>query len=226
MASTVRVHIAFICVGIAGAFLGGCGGGSGTSTSGTPASSTAAPTTPPPSAASNAVPMISGSPAASVAAGTAYSFHPTVTAPAGSKLSFVAKNLPKWAAFDASTGTISGTPAAADVGTTAQILLTVSDGAATAALAPFAIDVIAPGVATLSWTAPAANSAGETNLAGYHIYYGSSATALTHVVDVSNAASMDFVVNNLASGTWYFAITAYNSAKVESAFSAVVPVTI
>jgi hypothetical protein len=43
---------------------------------------------------------------------------------------------------------------------------------------------------------------------------------------VSNAASTNFVINNLTSGMWYFAVTAYNSAKVESTFSAVVSVTI
>ncbi len=84
---------------------------------------------------------ISGDPALDAVAGSAYSFRPTVTAPAGAVLSYSVKNLPRWAAFDPTTGTLSGTPAAVDAGSSAPISITVSDGAAVAALAGFSIEV-------------------------------------------------------------------------------------
>lgn len=81
------------------------------------------------------------------------------------------------------------------------------------------------GVAALSWTAPTAGVSG-TEPAGYHIYYGESSTQLTQVVDVTNPGSTSFIVGNLASGTWYFAIRSYSSADVESSLSAIVAVAI
>ena len=174
---------------------------------------------------------ISGDPALLAVTGAAYSFHPTVTAPAGAVLAYTVKNLPSWAAFDPDTGALSGTPAAADAGSTAQILITVSDGTASATLAGFSIDLIqaTSGVADLSWTAPVpstSDSANANELVGYHIYYGTSSTNLTHVVNVSNPDSTNFVIDHLASGAWYFAIKSYDDRNVESSLSAIVPVSI
>jgi hypothetical protein len=165
-----------------------------------------------------------------VVAGSAYSFRPTFSEPAGATVTFAISNLPAWATFNAATGTLSGSPAVANVGQSQQIVISVSDGSATAALAPFTISVTQPssGVATLTWTAPTLNADGSpvTDLAGYHVYYGLSASALTNVVAVDNAASTSYVVNNLAPGTWYFAVTAFNSDNIESGLSATVPVTL
>ncbi len=106
-------------------------------------------------------------------------------------------------------------------------MITVSDGSATAALAAFSIEVTQhrAGVAALSWTVPTVSATG-TEPAGYHIYYGESSTHLTHIVDISNPDSSSFVVDNLPTGTWYFAIKSYNSSDIESSLSAIVPVTI
>jgi Fibronectin type III domain len=79
------------------------------------------------------------------------------------------------------------------------------------------------GVADLSWTTPMATT---EQLAGYHIYYGTKSTDLTYVVNVDNPGSTSFTVNNLATGTWYFAIKSYDTANAESNLSAVVAVTI
>jgi hypothetical protein len=65
-----------------------------------------------------------------------------------------------------------------------------------------------------------------SDLAGYHIYYGTSAASLTTVITVDNAGDTSQVIGNLKSGTWYFAVAAFNSDKIESDFSAVLPVTI
>jgi hypothetical protein len=84
------------------------------------------------------------------------------------------------------------------------------------------------GTAALSWTAPVANSDGTvlSNLAGYKIYYGTSATNLTQSVTVANPGLTAYTVSNLAPGTWYFAVTAYSSAGIESGRSAVVSTTL
>ncbi len=79
------------------------------------------------------------------------------------------------------------------------------------------------GVADLSWTTPAETT---QQLAGFHIYYGTTATDLTHVVNVEDSGSTSFTINNLTTGTWYFAIKSYDTANAESDLSAVVAVTI
>ncbi|WP_348730791.1 Ig-like domain-containing protein [Rheinheimera texasensis] len=102
------------------------------------------------SAASNAVvpaslnvaPVISGSPATTATAGVAYAFTPTASdADTGTTLTFSASNVPAWANFSSSTGTLSGTPAETDVGTSGNIVISVSDGEASASLPAFSITV-------------------------------------------------------------------------------------
>src|SRR5690348_670528 len=59
---------------------------------------------------------ITGSPAATVTAGQGYSFTPSATTTSRRTLVFAITNKPAWATFSSSTGQISGTPSAADVG--------------------------------------------------------------------------------------------------------------
>jgi hypothetical protein len=92
----------------------------------------------------NRAPTISGTPAPSVTAGTAYSFRPVGSDPDGNSLTYSIQNRPSWASFSASTGRLSGTPTTADVGTSARITITVSDGSLTASLPSFTIQVNAP----------------------------------------------------------------------------------
>lgn len=78
--------------------------------------------------------------------------------------------------------------------------------------------------ATLSWVAPThyTNGSPINDLAGYNIYYGTEASALTQTIQVANAAALGYVVSGLAKGTtWYFAVTSYTAAGEESAPSAV-----
>ena len=79
----------------------------------------------------NQPPTISGSPATSVTVAQAYSFTPSASDPDGQALTFSIVNKPSWAAFNTSTGRLSGTPAAANAGTYSGIAISVSDGAAT-----------------------------------------------------------------------------------------------
>jgi len=87
---------------------------------------------------------------------------------------------------------------------------------------------VSTGSATLSWTAPTENEDGTTltNLAGYRIVYGTSASALNTTVQVPNAGLTTYVIDNLAQGTWYFSMKSYTSAGLESAPTNVVSKTI
>jgi hypothetical protein len=175
-------------------------------------------------------PTISGTPLTSVAVGNAYSFVPTTSDPSGATLTFNVKNAPNWATFNSATGELSGTPTGADVSTYSNIGIGVSDGTTSVSLPAFQIAVtqIGNGSATLSWAAPTENTDGTplTNLAGYHIYYGTSVSAMTHTLQIANPGIDTYVVSNLSPGTWYFSIRAYTSAKVESAASVMVSKTI
>lgn len=89
----------------------------------------------------NSAPVISGTPAKTATVGQAYSFTPSATDANSDTLGFSISNKPAWASFSTSTGRLSGTPTAA--GTHSNIVITVSDGKATASLAAFAITVAA-----------------------------------------------------------------------------------
>lgn len=84
------------------------------------------------------------------------------------------------------------------------------------------------GSATVSWTPPAKNSDGSalTDLAGYRIVYGTSASALTQTLQIANPGATSQTIGNLAAGTYYFAVKSYTSTGIESAPSQVVSKTI
>jgi hypothetical protein len=182
-------------------------------------------------AAPNRPPTISGAPATTVVAGTAYSFQPSGVDPDGDTLMYSITNKPTWATFSTTTGKLSGTPASA--GTFSGIAIAVSDGkGGSASLATFTITVSAAptsnGTATLSWTPPTQNTDGSTlsNLAGFRVQYGTSPSALTQSVQIANPGLATYVVTGLSSGSWYFAVKAYTSGGAESANSSVVSKTI
>jgi hypothetical protein len=89
----------------------------------------------------NTAPSISGVAQNAVTVGAAYSFVPVADDADGDSLSFAISNRPLWAVFDSSTGTLSGTPKASDVGVTSGIVISVTDGIDTVSLASFTISV-------------------------------------------------------------------------------------
>jgi hypothetical protein len=89
----------------------------------------------------NSAPTISGSPVANVTVGNVYSFQPVAADSNGDPLVFNIQNRPVWASFSSSTGLLSGTPTVNNVGSTGNIIITVSDGIASASLAAFSISV-------------------------------------------------------------------------------------
>jgi Putative Ig domain len=218
-----------VCVGMS-ALLSGCGSAVNSS----PASATGTTTgatgsSAPPTATGTSAPVItlSGTPATTIVVGHAYAFQPTVTTTSGTA-TFSASGLPGWAGFDSTNGAISGTPTASYVGTASTITISASDGSTTASLDPFKIAVTAAattapasGSATLSWTTPSDNTNGTpaTNLAGYHIYYGTSRGSLNSVIDVPGTTTTKYEISNLNSGTYYFEVAAYNSQGVDGVVS-------
>src|SRR5262245_61823643 len=74
--------------------------------------------------------------------------------------------------------------------------------------------------AVLSWTPPSSNIDGSalTDLAGYKVYWGTNSRSYTSSADVNGADSTTYTVT-LTPGTWFFAVTALNSSKNESAKS-------
>jgi hypothetical protein len=178
----------------------------------------------------NSPPTITGTPSTSVAVGTAYSFQPTGRDANNDPLTYSITNKPSWASFSTSTGRLSGTPTAANVGTTTGIAIRVSDGKATTSLPSFSLAVtqIATGNATLTWTPPTRNTDGSTltNLAGYRIIYGTSATALNRTLEVRNPSISTYVVESLSPGAWYFSVKSFTSSGSESQPSAAVSVTV
>jgi len=175
------------------------------------------------SAAPNTAPTISGVPPTSVVQGTQYAFQPTANDVNGDVLAFSIANKPAWATFTTSTGRLQGTPGAGDVGTTSSIVITVTDGTASTALAAFNLTVQASanGSATLSWQPPTQNTDGSTltNLAGFKVYWGPSQGTYPNSVTLNNPGLATYVVGNLASGTYFFVVTSFSATGTESSRS-------
>ncbi len=84
------------------------------------------------------------------------------------------------------------------------------------------------GSATVNWHPPTQNTNGTTitNLSGYTIVYGTNRSNLTSAVKLTNPGLTSYVVENLAAGTYYFGVEAYNGAGASSAVSSLVSKTI
>jgi hypothetical protein len=92
-------------------------------------------------------------------------------------------------------------------------------------LPSFAIAVVqsANGSVSVQWVAPTENTNGTalTNLAGYRIYYGTSASSMTQTAQIANPTINTYLLANLTPATWYFEVKAYTTANVESSASPV-----
>jgi hypothetical protein len=175
-------------------------------------------------------PTISGTPATMAIAGSPYAFQPSARYPYGQPLSFSVNNKPAWASFSIATGSLYGAPTSAQVGTYPDIQISVGNGKRMATLPAFSLTVrdgataTSTGRATLSWKEPTESTDGSalTDLAGVFIHYGTAASNLDHVAQVSSSLGNSYTISNLAAGTWYFAATAYTTAGMQSALSSVV----
>jgi hypothetical protein len=143
-------------------------------------------------------PTISGTPATSVLAGASYSFIPTAT---GSSLTFSMVNTPAWAIFSTTTGQLSGTPTAANVGTTSGIVISVTDGITTVSLPAFSLTVsLAYTPPTISGT-PAGTVQAGASYSFIPTVTGNSLTSLTFsIVNTPTWAAFNTTTGQL-SGT-------------------------
>jgi hypothetical protein len=171
----------------------------------------------------NSAPRIAGNPQSVAVMSNAYAFMPSSSDDDGDPLAFSIQNKPVWAAFDEATGRLEGIPQFGDVGTYEGIVISVSDGRATASLPAFAIEVSqdALGSVTLEWLPPQANTDGSYagDLAGYVIYWGTEPGNYDQQVRIDNVGLTAYVIDSLRPATYYFAATAFNSAGIESGYS-------
>ncbi|PUB73829.1 MAG: hypothetical protein DBO99_19385 [gamma proteobacterium symbiont of Ctena orbiculata] len=175
----------------------------------------------------NSEPVISGTADENAVVGSEYRFAPDASDADNDTLSFSVTNLPAWASFNNQSGVLSGTPGAEDVGTFSNIVISVSDGTASASLAPLNITVAAAepdvGSVSLSWVPPTSRTDGTvldlSEISGYKIYMGSTRDSLEQIVDLADCTVHDYVVNDLATGDYYFAVTTYDMEGNESDFS-------
>jgi Putative Ig domain len=177
-------------------------------------------------------PQISGVAAPAAKVGQAYSFQPSAKDSRNAALTYSISGAPKWTTFSATTGRLSGTPTTADVGVDPNIIVQVSNGKSSAALAAFTITVAAvgssAGSASLSWVAPTLNTDGSAlaDLGGYVIHYGTVSKIYTTSITVSNPGLTRYVVEDLPAGTYYFSMTATATDGAQSSPSAEASTTI
>ena len=178
----------------------------------------------------NRGPTISGAPVTTAQIGRPYAFKPTASDADHDVLTFRVAGKPVWAKFDTSNGTLYGTPSSCNAGVYRNIVISVSDGKASASLAPFSITVgtSTTGSVTLRWTAPTRNTDGTalTDLAGYKVFYGTASRVYSKSVKLAGAGVTSVVIEGLTAGTWYFAMKSYDTAGVESAYSGEVKVSL
>jgi len=172
----------------------------------------------------NRAPVITGTPVTSAKAGQPYSFKATAQDADGDPLTFSIQNKPSWATFDASNGTLYGTPTSANVATFANIVISANDGKASASLPSFAITVAAAstGSITVSWVPPTQNMDGTpvTGLSGFRVFYGTASRQYAQSLLVSSPSLRSVVVEGLSPGTtWYFGVKSVSNTGVESEYS-------
>jgi hypothetical protein len=119
----------------------------------------------------------------------------------------------------------SGASGAAAVSATAAPGSTVTQGSAPTQGAPPTQGANPPtasaAAVTINWLPPTENTDGTSlaNLAGYKIHYGTASKKYTETITVSNPGLARYVISSLSPGTYYFSVTAYNSAGTESPLS-------
>ena len=88
----------------------------------------------------------------------------------------------------------------------------------------------ATGTAKLSWVAPATRVNGEGlamgELDSYIISYGQDASELSKTIEIDDASTMEYTIDNLGTGEWFFSIQVVDTDGLISAPSDVVSKTI
>ncbi len=89
-------------------------------------------------------PFIAGTPQAAVSECPDYSFQPIASNVDGDSLTLSISGKPAWATFTTNDGELAGVPAAADIGTSSNIVITASAGGQSASMAPSGIQITPP----------------------------------------------------------------------------------
>jgi hypothetical protein len=165
---------------------------------------------------------VTGTPHPDASVGTAWRFQPEATGGDHRTLRWRVANSPAWASFDTSTGLLAGTPAQEHAGTFSGVRISASQGGTTATLPEFSVTIHArhatTGSAELSWDAPTERTDGVPigELAGYRVLYGTTSGKYDQFVLINNPSVTQYLVEQLAPGTWYFAVTAITADQLES----------
>jgi hypothetical protein len=122
----------------------------------------------------------------------------------------------------ATTGTTSSTTSSggsSGVATTGTASSTTSSGGGTAS-------GTTTGVMTLQWTAPVARADGTplslSEIAGYRVYYGPSPGNYPNAVNITNGSLQSAILKGVPVGTYYVAMSTYDTSGLESNYSAAI----
>ena len=84
--------------------------------------------------------------------------------------------------------------------------------------------------ANVAWTIPTTRADGSalsaSDLAGYEVYYTNDSGTVSAVVPVAGGTTASTLVSNLASGNYYFSVSAIDTGGLKSALSSLVSVSI
>lgn len=83
---------------------------------------------------------------------------------------------------------------------------------------------------SLAWRAPATRVDGSylpnSELAGYRVYMGTASNNLAPLVDLNDETMTSYSVGTLPAGSYYFAVSAYDTDGLESSFSQILKIVI
>jgi hypothetical protein len=183
----------------------------------------------------NRPPVITGTAPATATVGQLYVFAPTITDLDGDQITVRIGSRPAWISMSTATGRISGTPT--EPGTVSPITIAVSDGrggVASYSTPTITIASAGPtqppppseppstqppptepptgtGTALLNWTPSTHNTDGTpATLTGFRIRYGRAADNLAQTAEVGPVAT--YTVTGLASGAWFFGVSAVSAS--------------
>jgi hypothetical protein len=108
-------------------------------------------------------------------------------------------------------GSISGTTSSSTTGSSTSTGTGSSGGSAT-------------GSFSLSWTAPVSRTDGSplalSEIGGYRVYYGTSPGNYPNSINITNGSLQSATLSGVPLGTYYVAMSTYDTSGVESNYSA------
>jgi hypothetical protein len=83
---------------------------------------------------------------------------------------------------------------------------------------------------SLSWVAPAEREDNTplslSEIAGYKLYYGTKQGQYTKSIDINDSTAQNFTFTDLVAGTYYIAVTTYDTDGRESQYSSEVKIVV